>query len=187
MVEMEQKQRDVASLIDGEVIDDTDRVAVCIKGTVNGFPAQLETFMTGWPFNVTYVVESNKQRPDDFDPQDGAKISVLPRLGQGLWGIFTHIFLFESKGMSIGDKRLEKKLIFSYDLRDPTLRLLKYPGVGESLLVLEEDCKLKEMTIKTNAGLYFIQGSTFEELDLDLCSATFNYLGQVAQVMSELF
>ena len=187
MVELAEKQQDIANLINGEVIDDTDRVAVCIKGKVNGFPATLEAFMTGWPFNCTYVVESVLERDPDRHPEDGAKISVLPRMGQGLWGIFTHIFLFEGKGMSVNDRRLEKKLIFNYDLRDPALRLIKYPGIAETLMVLEEDCKLKELILKTNAGLYMIQGCSFDSLDLDLCSATFNYMAQVAQVINELF
>ncbi len=189
MVDLPGKQNAVAKLINGEVIDDTDRVAVCIKGVVNGFPAQFDAFMTGWPFSVTYIVESRvvESGSDQRDAEDCAKISIVPRFGQGFWSIFSKIFLFESKGMSVGDRRLEKKMIFSYDLREPALRLIKYPGIPEILQVLEEDCKMKEMMMKTNAGIIFTQSANFEELDLDMCQATFNYLSQIAKVMSEIF
>ena len=66
MVELLGKQEAVAGLIDGEVIDDSDRVAVCIKGIVNGFPARLETFMVGFPWSVSYALETNiVDNPDE--------------------------------------------------------------------------------------------------------------------------
>ncbi|MBX9687946.1 MAG: hypothetical protein K2X27_14670 [Candidatus Obscuribacterales bacterium] len=180
------KQNAVAKIIDGQVIDDSDRVAVCVKGTVNGFPAHFEAFMTGWPFGVTYVVES--RLPDEEEKgYEQAKINIVPRMGQGFFSFFAHILLFEGKGMSVNDKRLERKLIFSYDSRDAALRAVKYPGIPETLLILEEDCKLKELIIKTEAGVCFSQAVSFQDLDLDLCSATFNYLGQIAQVLHDLF
>lgn len=187
-MELEAKQQDVAGLIDGEVVDDSDRVAVCIKGTVNGFKAQLEAFMVDWPFNVTYVIETvDRDDPERYERQEQAKVGMLPRMGRGFWSFFAHIFLFEGKGQSVNDKRLEKKLIFSYDNRDAALRIIKYPGIPETIQVLEEDCQMKEMIIKTDAGVYFVQGTTFKTLDLDLCKATFNYMAQIAQVMNELF
>ena len=186
-MDIEAHQRAVAKLIDGAVIDDSERVAVCIKGTVNGFPAQLEAFTASWPFNVTYVVQTNIVEDPDRPRQEQAKISVLPRVGQGFFSFFAHIFLFESKGMNVNDKKLEKKLIFNYDHRDAALRVIKYPGVPDILLTLDEDCKMKELVIKTDGGLYMVQGNTFENLDLDLCHATFSYMGQMAQVLSELY
>lgn len=187
-MELESKQRAVAQLISGEAVDDSDRVAVCIKGHVNGWPAQLDAFMVAWPFGCTYIVQSRiVDDPQQQHDLGGAKVTILPRLGQGLFSIFAHIFLFESKGMSVNDKRLEKKLIFSYDDKDTIMRIVKYPGIPEILMALEEDCKLKEMVIKTDGGVCFSQAVSFQDLDLDLCNATFNYLGQITQVMSEIF
>lgn len=185
-MELEDKQRAVGKLIDGEPVDESDRVAICVKGKVLGFPAQLESFMVGWPFGVNYIVQT-KVFADPSSADGGTKITLLPRLGRGPLSFFAHIFLFESKGMGVNDRNLERKIIFSYDDRDQALRIIKYPGIPEILLTLEQDCKLKEMTIMTNAGIYFNQGVNFKELDLDLCHATFNYLGQIAQVMAELF
>ena len=185
-MEFEGKQHAVANLIAGGPVDDTDRVAVCIKGHINGCESRLEAFMTGWPFGVTYIVQST---PGDLrhESDAGSKITLLPRIGRGAWSFFSHILLFEAKGMNVHDRRLEKQIIFSYDNQEEALRLIKYPGIADILLTLESDCKLKEMIIKTTAGICFTQGVNFKELDLDMCSATFNYLAQIAQVMSEIF
>ena len=186
-MEYEAQQRAVARLIDGEPVDESDRVAVCIKGMVNGFPAQLEAFMATWPFSVTYVVQSNAVQKAAGHLEKQAKVTLAPRLGQGVFSFFAHAFLFEAKGMTVNDKKLDRKFIVSYDYKDPALRILKYPGVPDILLTLENDCKLKELIIKTDSGIYMVQGTSFQFLDLDLCRATFNYMGQIAQVLSEQF
>ncbi len=186
-MKLEAQQRAVARLIDGTVVDERDRVAVWIKGTVNGFPAQLEAFMATWPFSTTYVVRTSTAENPDRNLQEQAKIDMVPRFGQGIFSFFSHAFLFEAKGMNINDKMLEKKFIITYDSINPTMRIFKYPGISDILLILETDCKLKELVIKTDSGLYMVQDTSFQGLDLDLCHATFNYMGQIAQVLSELF
>lgn len=190
-MELYGKQQAVAKLIDGEVIDDTDRVAVCIKGLVKGFPTRIEAFMTGWPWSVTYAIETNLVLNPDEDRDDysneHAKINIIPRIGKGLWTMFSRAFLFEAKGMKVHDKRIEKQMIVSYDNSEPALRFIKYPGAAEILLTLHEDCHLKEMIIKTNEGIYFSQGVNFNEMDMDLCQATCNYLGELGQVLADAF
>lgn len=187
LMEFEAQQRAVANLIDGAVVDDSDRVAICIKGSVNGFPTQLEAFMATWPFSVTYMIQTKVIEDPLCNPLEQAKITMSPRLGQGFFSFFAHVFLFEAKGMDVNDKKLERKFIVSYDNRDAALRIIKYPGIADILLSLESDCKLKEMVIKTDGGLYMTQGVNFRSLDLDLCQATLNYMGQIAQVLSQLF
>ena len=185
------KQQAVAGLIDGEVIDDTDRVAVCIKGITHGFPIRLEAFMVGWPWSVTYAIETNliedPNQEQNYNPNEHARINLLPRIGKGIWSILSRTFLFETKGQKVHDKRLEKELIITYDNHEPALRFIKYPGAAEILATLAEECHLKEMIIKTNEGIYFSQGVNFKEMDMDLCQATFNYLGELGQVLSEAF
>jgi hypothetical protein len=184
-MEFEAQQRAVAGLIDGEPVDASDRVAVSIKGTVDGFPAQMEAFMATWPFSTTYVVQTNPS--PERESQEQAKINLIPRIGQGFFSFFAHIFLFEARGMSIDDKKLDRRFIITYDHRDAVLRLLKYPGIADILLTLESDCNLKELSIKTDSGLYMVQGTNFKSLELDMCRATFNYMAQIARVLTELF
>lgn len=191
MVELLGKQEAVAGLIDGEVIDDSDRVAVCIKGIVNGFPARLETFMVGFPWSVSYALETNIVENPDEDRshynKDQAKINFVPRIGKGMWSILSRLFLFETKGQKVHDKQLEKTMIITYDNQEPALRFIKYPGVSEILMTLHDDCHLKEMVVKTDEGIYFNQGVNFKDMDMDLCQATFKYMGELSQVLAEAF
>jgi len=143
--------------------------------------------MATWPFSVSYVVQSTSSGDRGAGEAEQTKITMVPRLGRGFFSFFSHIFLFEAKGCSVENKKLEKKYIISYDRREPAMRFFRYPGVAEILLTLEEDCKLRELVIKTDSGLFMVQGTSFQMLDTDLCRATFNYMGQIAGVLSELF
>lgn len=190
MVELLSKQEAVAGLIDGEVVDDSDRVAVCIKGIVAGYPARLEAFMVGWPWSVSYAIETNiveDPAAHDFSATDQAKINFLPRIGKGLWSIASKLFLFETKGQKVHDKKLERSMIITYDNQEPALRFIKYPGVSEILQTLHDDCNMKEMVVKTDEGIFFSQGVNFRDMDMDLCQATFKYMGELTQVLSDAF
>lgn len=188
MADINAKATTIAKLIDGQVIDAQDRVAMSIKGTVEGFPATLEAFSLGWPFGCSYAIETNLvENTGSQNNGDQAKISVTPRVGRGLMSFFFHTFLFESKGMPVHDRKLQSKLIFSFDNQDAALRFIKYPGVTDLLLTLEADCKMKEMIIKTDAGIFFSQGCSFKDLDLDMCQATFKFMAGLGQVLADVF
>lgn len=187
MTELEGKQLALAKLIDGQVVDDSDRVAVHVKGVVNGFPATLQAFATGWPFGCMYAIETSPPDREILNPLEHAKITILPRMGRGVWAFFFHTFLFEAKGRGVRDKKLENKLIFSYDNVEPALRFCKYPGVPEILFEMEKYSKMKELVIKTDQGLYLTQGIAFKNLDLDVCQATFRWMGELGEVIHEAF
>ncbi len=186
-MELEGKQQAVAKLIDGQMIDDSERVAVLLKGVVKGFPATLQAFSVGWPFGCTYAIETNIVENPNINPADQAHITILPRMGRGMMQFFFHAFLFEQKGKSVRDKKLENKLIFNYNNAEPALRLIKYPGVADIFLEMERHCKFKEMVIKTDQGLYLSQSVSFKNLDLDLCQATFRWMGELGEILQEAF
>jgi hypothetical protein len=188
-VDVEAKKQAVADIIGGKVIDDSDRVAVCIKGSVLGLPATFEAINPGWPFGVMYTVESNVV-VDPNQPAAGkpaARITIYPRMGRGLTSFFTRILLFESSGMPVGDKRLEGVFNFTYDERDVALRFVGYPRVSELLMALEHSARFSELVIKTDAGIYLAQPINFNSLSLDLCQATFKTVAELAQILFEAF
>ncbi|MBY0356590.1 MAG: hypothetical protein K2W82_01205 [Candidatus Obscuribacterales bacterium] len=186
--EVDAKQKTIAKLIDGQVVDSDGRVAVCVKGVAKGFPATFEAFSPGWPFGCSYAIETNLlQNPQSNANDNQAKISVIPRVGRGLLSFFFHTFLFESKGMPVNDKKLQSRLIFSYDDQAVAMRFIKYPGVADLLLTLESECKMKEMIIKTDAGIYLSQANSFNSMNLDLCKATFNFMADLGQVLADSF
>lgn len=184
----ETKQQTIATMIDGRVVDDTDRVAVCIKGTVEGFPATLEAIYATWPFGVVYTIEVNVvEDPSAQRTRGEGHITIYPRIGRGVGSIFTRLFLFESSGMHIGDKRLENVFNFSYDERSSAERLIHYPGVSEHLLNLNAIAKFSEVIIRPSVGIYLSQPNSFNSLDFDVCRSTFKSMGAIAKILHEAF
>jgi hypothetical protein len=188
MIDLEAKKAACAQIIEGRVVDDQVRVAVCIKGSVLGFPATLEAVQPKWPFGVTYYLETKViDDPQNQARSEGNTVSVLPRHGKGLMAIVSRILLFESHGLPIGDKKMESAFIFSYTDRAVAERFLKYPGVWETLCKLEQYCKFSELTIRVDAGLALSQSRSFVNLDLDVYRETFKLVGELGQILFEAF
>jgi hypothetical protein len=187
-VELESKKQAIAQLIDGEVVDDSGRVAVCIRGNVDGYRATMEAVVPGWPFGVIYTVESVA----GIDPsapytKRAARITLYPRVGRGMAGFFTNILLFESNTMRVDNKDLESVFNFTYDDKEMAQRFCNWPGVSERLLHLENVAKFSEVVIRTDAGIYLSQPKSFNSLDLDLCQQTFESLADIAAILAEHF
>jgi hypothetical protein len=185
----EAKVETIANLIDGRIVDDSDRVAVCVKGMVEGFPATFEAIYTHWPFGVVYTVEINPVA-DPNKPNQSAvsdQITIYPRMGRGIASIFTRILLFEGSGMPVSDKRLEKVFNISYSDREAAERFLHHPGVSEYLFNLNSIAKFNELVIRRGVGIYLSQPNSFNAVDLDVCRNTFKTLGAMAKVLFEAF
>ncbi len=182
------KKETIANLIGGQIVEDGNRVAVCIKGLVDGFPATMEAIYTGWPFGVVYTLETSvltgsspsQQLPD-------SRITIYPRVGRGIASFFTKLFLFESSGLSVGDKVLERIFNFSYEDRDVAERFIHYPGVHEQLLGLENVSKFSELIVRPGVGIYLAQTDSFDGLEPDVCLNTFQALGALGKVLFEAF
>lgn len=187
-IDLQAKLQAAANVIDGRVIDDSERVGICIKGIVMGFPATIEAIGEGWPWPTTYTLETNPVvDPNAREETYGAKISICPRVGRGFFRFFSNILLFESRGQPIGDKKLESKLIFSYDDRELAERFVRYPNVGDHLLALEHVSKFSEAIIKTDTGIYLSQPTSFKSVDLDVVRATFREMAELGQVLFDAF
>src|ERR1700722_4253319 len=104
------KMKAFADIIEGRVVHDEARVQVCIKGTILGFPATYEAIGAGFPFGGNYFIETKVIDDPEEEPDPRTlKLTVLPRVARGLLQFLARIMLFEAKGQSVGDKRLEKQ------------------------------------------------------------------------------
>jgi hypothetical protein len=186
-VDLDAKQQAVADIIEGRVVAN-DRVSICVKGSVLGFPATLEALGAGFPFGVMYFLETQVVDDPSKPPvTNELKMTVTPRYGRGMFAFFARVLLFESSGMKVGDKNMESRFIFTYNSYPLAQRFVKYPGVPEILEKLEQYGHFSEMTIKSDAGLYLSQPKSFRDLDLDVCRETFRLLGELGQVLFEAF
>ena len=182
------KMQTFAELIEGRVVDDHTRVEVCLKGTVLGFPATLEAIGAGWPFGVNYFIET-KVIDDPNEPENpmSLKLTLLPRVARGFMQIFARVLLIEARGQSIGDKRLEKEFILSFNNSEEAHRFAQYPGVYERLLDLHNYSKFSELLIKSNSGLWLAQPVNFRSLHADVCKETFKTMAEIGQILFESF
>ncbi len=153
-----------------------------------GFPATLQATYHRWPFGLMYFLETCAgEETGAPNPEHLLEMSIYPRYGRGLFSIFTRIVLFESKGMSVRDKKLESMYIFGYNDTTQAERLVKYPGFRDNLERLHDVSRFSELQIRSNAGIYMHQPKSFAAVDLDVCRESFKLLGEIGQVIFECF
>jgi len=186
--DLNSKMEAFARVIEGKVVHDENRVQVCIKGTVLGFPATLEAISAGFPFGVTYFVETqvidDPNRVEKIDPLD---MTVCPRYVRGIFGFLARIFLIEPKGQKLDDKRMESYFVSAYNNSEEAHRFVRYPGVVDTLLKLEEYSKFTELRVRAGHGLVLSQPKNFHSLDPDVFRETFRLLAELGQVLFEAF
>jgi hypothetical protein len=186
--DLEPKMDTFANLIDGRAVDDHTRVQVCLKGTLLGFPATFEAIGAGWPFGVNYFIETEViEDPNAPVNPSALNLTVLPRVARGFTQIFARILLIESKGQPVGDKRLEREFIFTYNNNEEAHRFCQYPGVYEKLMELHKFSKFSELLVKQGSGLWLAQPVNFRSLHPDVFRETFNTLADLGQILFDAF
>ena len=169
MIDVEAKLQAVAEILEGRVIKDDPHLAVFVKGSVTGFPAMMKAISLNWPFGVMYFLETEVvEDPNRPSKDEVLQMTVTPRFGKGFMSFFAHIFLFEARGESVGDRLMESKFIFSHNSMRLAERFVRYPGMAQRLLRLLEYSKFSELQVKTDAGLFLSQPKSFTALDLDV-------------------
>ncbi len=181
------KLEQVAHLIEGKVVADAP-VPIFIRGTVLGFTAILEALAAGWPFGVTYIVETNVvDDPSRLPEPTKLSMVIIHRSARGPLKDLTRLLLMEPRGQAIGDKRVQERFLITCNNEEQGERFVSYPGVYEALVKLEKMTKFNEINVKANAGLSLSQPQSFNSLDLDACKETFRVLGELGQILFESF
>ncbi|MBX9949803.1 MAG: hypothetical protein K2Y39_11610 [Candidatus Obscuribacterales bacterium] len=178
----------IANLVEGRVVDDSDRVEVCVKGTLLGFPVTLEAFRAGFPFGVTFFLEIGdlSEGPKPVDP-DALNMTFYPRMTRGLYSIFARLLLLESKGQPIDEPRIKSNFLVSYNSRERAERFVHFPGVLEKILKLEHYAKFSELVIRTDAGISLSVPQNFNGLDMDVAKESFKTISELGQIMFDNF
>jgi hypothetical protein len=183
-----QKLETAAQLIEGRVATDENPSEVYIKGTVLGFPAILQAIFSGWPFGVTYIIETKVvDDPSKVADATSMTMTIVPRMAHGFLKTFTRIFLLEPSGVPVGDKRVQEKYLVTTNNVAQSDRFFRYPGVYDSMVKLEKMTKFTEIVIKAEAGLSLSQPKSFNALELDVCKETFRSLAELGQILFESF
>jgi hypothetical protein len=188
-VDTKAKLRALSEILEGRIVTDTNRVEICVKGTMLGFPATLEALRATFPFGVSYFVETNLAGDGANNQPDASalNITIMPRYAKGILSFITRILLFESKGQLIGDKSFDSRYISSFNDTAQAERLLAYPGISDKINELYHLTSFNELLIRVGAGLYLSQPKSFNSLNLDVAKETFRTLAEIGQVLFEDF
>jgi hypothetical protein len=180
------KLEETARMLDGRIKEPEagSGPAICVQGYVSGFPCRLEAFSPDWPFGVNYSIKT------EIAPRNPGyetfALTVIPRMGKGLFGFVTKLLFFEATGIKVQDKNLQKTFIFNCENRSSLDRFLGYSAIPDALLKLHA-LSFNELKIVSNAGLYLSQPKSFSKLDLGACRETFRLLAEIGQVLYERF
>jgi len=187
MIDKDAKLSKAAEILEGKVVEDAIGLEVCVKGTVLGFPVTLQALRASFPFGITYVVETDVMAENA--PRDPAlmNLTIMPRYARGFFGFITRLFLLESKGEKMGDKKFDSKYIVSTNNHNEAERFIRYPGVVDKIEALQVNTKFNEIGVKAKAGLYLSQPTSFNAVNLDVVRASFKELGELGQVLFEAF
>jgi len=188
MDDNEVKAASIAKMLEGRVVPDEKRVQICIKGAVLGFPATLEAVRVGYPFGVSYYLETKVvDDPHSSSDQNALRMTIIPRAVRGFLSPILRMFLMEPKGQDLGMPKLDAAFVSSFNEPRIAERLVRYPGIQENLLELAKVSPFSELLVRTDAGLYLAQRKSFRDLDLDVCKVTFKLLGGIGKIISDSF
>ena len=177
-----------ARLIEGRVVEGELPMAVFIRGNVLGFPAIFQALRETWPFGVTYIIETTVvDDPAAAKSTGELTMTIMHRNAKGPLRSILRLFLMEARGIAVGDKRMQDRYLVNSNNAAQADRFMRYPGVFDALLKLEEMTKFNEINIRTNAGISLSQPQSFASLDLDICKETFRTLGELGQIVFEAF
>jgi hypothetical protein len=187
MDSIDAKIASIESILQGKRVE-SDRVDICIKGVVLGFPAALEAFAPHFPFGLNYIIETKiVEDPSDEDEADPLKITLTPRIARGFFARFFRLLFFEPKGQLVGEPRIDAAFVCSYNDRDEAKRFGRYPGVAEKLVALHRISNFTDLLIKADAGLFLAQAVPFDHINVEQCSETFRLMGELGQVIFDAF
>ncbi len=188
MFDKEAKLNELAQVIEGRVVDDSDRVEVCIKGTVLGFPATVEALRTNFPFGASFFLETDvlKEHKSQAD-QQGFTLTISPKVVTGFWAKFSRILLIDHQTKMIGDKRFDSQYLAVTNNDEEARRFIKYPAMMDKIVLLSRTCSFTELHVRAGHGLVVVQPTSIEKLDGDVARESFRVMGEIAQIMFEAF
>jgi hypothetical protein len=186
MPDIESKLANLAKLIDGQVVSNQVAVQACVKGIVSGFPVTVEAVQANYPFGVSYFMETSHFSSTRI-ANESFKLTILPKYARGWASIITRFLFFERRGQRIDLPSLDSAFIFKYDNALFAKQFAHYPDVADNIVLLEKLTHFNEMVIKSDAGLYLSQPTSFISLDLDLCQNVLTAMAKLGQVLFEAF
>ncbi len=186
MNEREEKIARISEYIEGRVVPN-ERVDISIKGIILGFPASLEAFKPNFPFGLNYFVETKVI--DDPAGEEGSllQLNLSARHSKGILARLIRLVLFEPRGQKLKHPQLDKMFVAGFNDPEIATQFACHPGVADALLNLYQCSKFSELIIKSDAGIFLAQPTSFDSVDVNVCLEVFKLMGDLGQVIFDSF
>ncbi|MBS1991823.1 MAG: hypothetical protein JSS86_07285 [Cyanobacteria bacterium SZAS LIN-2] len=186
MVEKNDKAEALAKALDGKVFDDSGRVQVSVKAEVLGFPVTVEAIRTHFPFPTNYYVNIDVLKEGAQDP-NAMTVMITPKMTKGLWNRLGRLLLIDAHLRPIGDPQFDNVLNMQSNNFDLALRFVRYPMMTDRIKELQNQTGFTELHARATAGLLLVQPTSFDSINLDVARETVRMLGDMAQVLFDVF
>jgi len=186
MLEHNEKAEALAKAIDGKVFDDSGRVQVSVKAEALGFPVTVEAIRPHFPFPTNYYVNIDVLK--ESTPNSAAMtLLITPKVTKGIWNMIGRLFLIDAHTRPIGDADFDKFFNMKSNDYPAALRFVRYPMMMERIKELHTQTAFNELHVRATAGLLLVQPTPFDSINLDSARETVRMMGDMAQVLFDVF
>jgi hypothetical protein len=186
MKDREEKIARIAAYLEGRLVP-SELVDISIKGIILGFPTSLEAFKPNFPFGLNYFVETKVIEDPSAEAVPLLQLNISARHSKGILAKLLRLILFEPRGQKLQQLELDKIFVASFNDSELATHFARHPGVAEILTNLYRCSKFSELIIKSDAGIFLAQPTSFDAVDVDSCLEVFKLLGDLGQVIFDSF
>lgn len=184
--DLEAKKELFAKIIEGNVVDDSERVAVLLRGNILGFPATLEATEPGFPFGSNFFVQTDVLK-EHIDQDPTYTITITPKFARGLTSVLGRLLMIDAHERPTGSAIFDGELLAHATDNDICQRLIHYPGMSEKLRHLHQFTNFRELHIQGKQGISMVCPTSFSQLSYDVAREAFIVMGDMAQTLFEAF
>lgn len=186
MVEENSKAEALALALEGRVVDDSGRVEVKVECERLGFPVTVEAIRTHFPFGTNYYVNIDVLKESNIE-SSAMTLLISPKVTKGIWNVLGRLLLLDARVRPVGDHDFDS--MFNLDTNDynTALRFIRYPMMLDKIKELHHSTGFSELHVRSTAGLKLLQPTNFEALNLDVAKEAVRVLGEMGQILFDVF
>jgi hypothetical protein len=180
------KANALAKALDGHVVDDSERVEVSVKCEALGFPVTVEAIRATFPFGTNYYVNVDVLKEGNNDPS-AMTLLITPKITKGIWNRLGRLLLLDAHVRPVGDPHFDSLFNMTSNDFDAALRFVRYPTMLDKIKELQQYTGFMELHVRAKAGLLLRQPTSLEALNLDVARDAVRLLGEMAQILFDVF
>jgi hypothetical protein len=186
MADHTSKANALAKALEGKVIDDSARVEVSVQCERFGFPITVEGIRATFPFGTSYYINIDVLKEKNTDPTL-MTLLITPKVTKGIWNLIGRLLLLDARVRPIGDPGFDSAFNMTTNDYAAALRFVRYPAMLDKINQLQEFTGFTELEVKAKTGMVLRQPTSIEALNLDVARESVRVLGEMGQILFDVF